>query len=584
MPYPQLPEIAPSMDKGLAAADYIILAGFFIVMLGIGLAYANRMKNLSVYFSGSGQVPWWLSGISLYMTTFSAFTFVMYSAIAYKYGFVAVTILWLSIPAGLLSTWFLAARWRRAAATSPVEYLETRYSPAVRQTFSWFGIPLIVLDDALKLFVIGTMITASVGLTGTQYQTQSIIACGAIMLAYTFLGGLWAVLITDFVQFVVMAAAVLVLAPLASIKAGGVAAVLRNLPEGHGSLSAGTYNGAWLLAFFVILLLNFATKWPYVQRYYAAGNDRDARKVGYTVAVLNIIGPPIFFWPAFAAVTLLPDVEKANDIYPMLCGLLLPVGMMGLIIAAMFSATMSMLAGDYNALSSVITNDIVKRLFLPHASDRKLIFIARASTLIIGLIAMAIAVALVYQENLKELVDFMAKLFAVLLPPVAMPMAAGLLSNRVSARGALAGFALGSACGVGTFVVGGGEDLGYLRTLPWLTWMSVLPTGIGLAAGSLLWPDSAEKRDEVNAFLSGLTGSRAHVPQSRASKQDGLYALNIIGLTSALLGLVVVIAVIVTGAMGAGSLSIAVGLALAAGGGVAAWFAKRRMKQLGTGE
>ena len=111
------------MDKGLAAADYIILAGFFIVMLWIGVAYAGRMKNLSVYFSGSGQVPWWLSGISLYMTTFSAFTFVMYSAIAYKYGFVAVTILWLSIPAGLLSTWFLAARWRRASATSPVEYL-----------------------------------------------------------------------------------------------------------------------------------------------------------------------------------------------------------------------------------------------------------------------------------------------------------------------------------------------------------------------------------------------------------------------------------------------------------------------------
>lgn len=568
------------MNQGLAAADYIILAGFFIVMLWIGIAYAGRMKSLSVYFSGSGQVPWWLSGISLYMTTFSAFTFVMYSAIAYKYGFVAVTILWLSVPAGLLSTWYLAARWRRAAATSPVEYLETRYSPAVRQTFSWFGIPLIVLDDALKLFVIGTMITASVGLTGTEYQTQSIIACGAIMLAYTFLGGLWAVLITDFVQFIVMAAAVLVLAPLASNKAGGVRVVLDNIPDSHWTLSAGPYSWAWLLAFFVILLLNFATKWPYVQRYYAAGNDKDARKVGYTVAALNIIGPPIFFWPAFAAITLLPGVEDANTIYPTLCGLLLPVGMMGLIIAAMFSATMSMLAGDYNALSAVITNDIVKRLFLPDASEKKLLFIARLSTLIIGTIAMVIAIALVYQENLKEMVDFMAKLFAVLLPPVAMPMAAGLLSHRVSARGALTGFALGSLFGVGTFLVGGADGMDYLRSVPWLTWMSIVPTGIGLAVGSLLWPDSAAKRGEVDAFLSGLSGGRATTPQTRDSKQDGLYAMNVIGITTAMLGVVVVIAILVTGAVGAGKLSIAVGLALAVGGAVASWYAKLRMKHL----
>lgn len=572
------------MEKGLAAADYIILAGFFIVMLWIGVAYAGRMKNLSVYFSGSGQVPWWLSGISLYMTTFSAFTFVMYSAIAYQYGFVAVTILWLSVPAGLLSTWYLAARWRRAAATSPVEYLETRYSPAVRQTFSWFGIPLIVLDDALKLFVIGTMITASVGLTGTEYQTRSIIACGTIMLAYTFLGGLWAVLITDFVQFVVMAAAVLVLAPLASNRAGGVSAVLENIPETHWKLSAGPYGWPWLLAFFVILLLNFATKWPYVQRYYAAGNDGDARKVGYTVAVLNIIGPPIFFWPAFAAITLLPDVANANDIYPMLCGLLLPVGMMGLIIAAMFSATMSMLAGDYNALSAVITNDIVKRLFLPNASEKKLVFIARTSTLVIGLIAMAVAVALVYQEGLKEMVDFMAKLFAVLLPPVALPMAAGLLSNRVSARGALVGFGLGSLCGVGAFLIGGGESLGYLRSVPWLTWISVTSSTIGLAAGSILWPDSPAKRDQVNAFLSGLKGGRAAASSGTDKRRDGLYALNIIGLTCAMLGIVVAVAVLATGAIGEGKLSIAVGMALAAGGGGASWFAKLRMKQLGAGE
>ena len=143
---------------GLSSTDYIILAGFFVIMLAIGILYAGRMNDLGDFFSGSRQVPWWLAGVSLYMTTFSAFTFVSYSAIAYQYGFVAVTVWWFSIPGCLLSARFLATRWRKAATTSPLEYLETRYGGFLRQSFSWYGVPLIVVDDALKLFVIGTML------------------------------------------------------------------------------------------------------------------------------------------------------------------------------------------------------------------------------------------------------------------------------------------------------------------------------------------------------------------------------------------------------------------------------------------
>jgi len=578
MQYPQPPEIAPSMDQGLAAADYIILAGFFVVMLAIGIIYARRMKNLSDFFSGGGQVPWWLSGISLYMTTFSAFTFVSYSALAYQYGFVAVSIWWFSIPGCLLSAWYLAGRWRRAATTSPVEYLETRYSSTVRQVFSWFGVPLIVLDDALKLFVIGTMITASVGIEGTEQRAIAIVGCGTIMLLYTLMGGLWAVLITDFVQFIVMAAAVLVLAPLAAVKAGGIFPVFKALPAGYGNITNATYTWPWLLSFAVILALTFATKWPYVQRYYAASNDREARWVGYTVAFFTLIGPPILFWPAISATQFLPGVENANDIYPMICRLLLPAGLMGVVIAAMFSATMSMLSSDYNALSSVITNDIIKRLFRPHATDRELVFIARASTFAVGGVAMALAVVLVYQESLENLVDYMAKLFAVLLPPVALPMAAGLLSNKVSERGALSAFALGSVCGIASYVIGGREDLAWLRSVPWLTWISILPTVLGLVVGSAIWPDSTAKRAQVDAFLNGLI-DRAPKGGKRDRSVDGQYALYIIGMTTIALGVVMAAAVTVTAPLREGWLSIAVGVVFILGGGAAALRAKWHMSR-----
>jgi SSS family transporter len=556
------------MDYGLAFADYAVIAGFFVVLMAVGLFYAGRMQDLRDFFSGGRQVPWWLSGISLYMTTFSAFTFVAYSAIAYKDGFVAVTVWWFSVPGCLLSAWFLASRWRRATNTSPVEYLEKRFGPQLRQCFSWFGIPLIVLDDALKLFVIGKMISVSLGLEGTVGTTWAIVICGLIMVSYTLLGGLWAVLITDFVQFVVMGIAVLVLAPLALSKAGGLAAIAEKVPAEMRGITSETYSWPWLLAFSVILALTFATKWPYVQRYYAARDDRDARRVGYLVAALTIVLPPLLFFPAFAARVFLPDIADTNTVYPMLCRELLPVGMMGILLAAMFAATMSMLSSDYNSAASVITNDILKRLVMPNASDKALVVVARLATLVVGLVAMVLAVLLAQAEGLEDLVKYMARLFAAMLPPIALPMIAGLVSRRASNGGALLGFFLGAVCAIGAYIVGGQEDYGYLRTVQYLTWLSLVPTAIGLALGSLVFPNSGEKKRVVAEFIDGLTSDATQV-DAKPDSAGAVMALRVIGATITLLGIILVAAVVLTVPIRDAGLSICVGLVMALGGAAA---------------
>ncbi|MBX7258028.1 MAG: hypothetical protein K1Y02_16830 [Candidatus Hydrogenedentes bacterium] len=547
------------MNSGLASADYIILAGFFVVLLGVGVFYAGRMQNLRDFFSGGRQVPWWLAGISLYMTTFSAFTFVSYSALAYKNGFVAIVIWWLSVPGCLLSAIFIASRWRRAATTSPVEYLETRYSPLLRQCFSWFGIPLIVLDDALKLFVIGTMCAVSVGAEGDADVLWSIAICGVIILSYTFMGGLWAVLITDFIQFVVMGVAVIVLIPLAYSRAGGVGPISQHLPQNFSSITAGDYTWAWLASFGVILALTFATKWPYVQRYYSARSDEEARWVGYLVAALTFISPPLLFFPALAARVFLPDVADTNQVYSLLCQELLPVGMMGIMLAAMFSATMSMLSGDYNSVASVVTNDIIKRVFVPHASDRALVVIARIATIAIGVLALVLALLFARAKGLEDLVKYMAQLFAALLPPVALPMVAGLMSRRTSNAGALMGFALGAACGVAAYVGSYSEGQAYLRSVPYLTWITFVPTAAGLIAGSSLWPNTAVKQAAVAQFLDGLKST----PREKVSLAEGgaaAVALRIIGVTVALMGLILVAGIMLTADLSEGKLSLGVGM------------------------
>lgn len=571
------------MNTGLASADLLIVAGFFLVMLGIGVYFANRMKNLKDYFSGSRRVPWWVSGVSLYMTTFSAFAFVAYSALAYKHGFVAITIWWSGVPCCLAATWLLAARWRRAAATSPVEYIETRYSPSLRQGFAWLGVPLLTIDDALKLFVIGKMVTVSMGATSPSALPLAIVVCGLIMLAYTFLGGLWAAMVTDFVQFVVMAASVLILVPLALMRVGGPAALVERSPEGFWALTGGDYTWAWLIPFFLVQFFAYGSKWSYVQRFYSVGSDAEARKVGYLVAALTFFGMPLLFLPAMAARVFMPGASDANDVYMLLCKQLLPVGMMGMMIASMFSATMSTLSGDYNAVASVVTNDIYRRLFARHAGEKALVLAGRVATLAVGLASLGIALLLARAEDKKDLVEYMAQLFSVLMPPVAIPMMFGLLTRKVSNAGGTAGFLAGAVFGIAAYLVSYREGLEYLRGIPYLPWITSAPTLAFMALFSMLMPDSNEKRAHVSRFLDGLEKRGPKAVTRSGSSTEAAGSIGVIGVATAAMGIVLIAAVAMTGYVRQGWLSVCVGIVMIAGGLTIQASAKGSNKKASTG-
>jgi len=572
------------VESGLALADYLIVAGFFVVMLGIGAYYAGRMKSMRDFFGGGSRVPWAVSGVSLYMSTFSAFTFVAYSAVAYKNGVVAITIWWLVAVCAVVSAWFFAARWRRAASTSPLEFLETRYGPVLRQGFAWTGVPLIIIDDALKLFVIGKMVTVSLGITEPRALPLAIVACGAIMLTYTFLGGLWAVLVTDFVQFVVMTTAVIVLAPLVVGRVGGLGAFFTQMPKEMWAPTSGDYTWAWIIAFFFVMVFSYATRWSVVQRYYAVGNDRAARRVGYTVAVLTFVISPLIFLPAMAARIYMPPVADANDVYILVCKDLLPVGMLGMVVAAMFSATMSMLSSDYNAVASVLTNDVYKRFFGPNASERTLVLAGRLATLVIGVIALGIALVITAAAQGQDLVKMMAKLFSVLLPPMAIPMMFGLLTRRVSNAGGVGAFLTGTACGLLAYALSYGEGLGYLRSIPYLPWITSLPTLGVMGLLSLVAPDAAAKRERIATFLAGLTGpesrerGEAVEPVGKTKAGDAVVAIRAIGLASAAMGLLLVATVLFTASAREGALSLVVGLVMIAVGATARAVAAKTME------
>src|SRR5512133_3666286 len=166
----------------LSVSDYVVVAGYFVLVLWIGLWFRHRLEAAKDYFAGGHRIPWWLAGFSHYMSSFSAFAFIAYAQIGYMYGWVAVTLFWVTIPGCAMGGLYFARRWRRARVITPVQFLEIRYNAFLRQLFAWAGIPMKIFDDALKIFATGLFVSLAAGLS----LPWSIVVCGAVMVAYTF--------------------------------------------------------------------------------------------------------------------------------------------------------------------------------------------------------------------------------------------------------------------------------------------------------------------------------------------------------------------------------------------------------------
>src|SRR5512136_2714926 len=138
--------------KALQIFDYVVIAGYFVILLGTALYFSRRMKLSTDFFTAGGNVPWWLAGISFFMASHSALSFVMYGELAYKYGVTAVVIFQSTVLGLVLAGLYVAKRWRRSRTMTPVQFLEKRYSLYMRQALAWTGFPIRIIDDALKIF------------------------------------------------------------------------------------------------------------------------------------------------------------------------------------------------------------------------------------------------------------------------------------------------------------------------------------------------------------------------------------------------------------------------------------------------
>jgi SSS family solute:Na+ symporter len=411
------------------STDTIVILVFSAFVMGIGMLFARTGRNLKSFFAGGEAVPWFIGGLSLFMSFFSAGTFVAWGSIAYKHGWVAITIQWTMCIGALITAIYLAPRWKRTGALTAAEFIRERLGLPVQKTYIFIFTLVSVFIKGSVLYPVAKLVSASLDLP----LVPCTIGLGLFMIAYTAVGGLWAVMVTDILQFVVLSAAVFILLPLSFNKVGGWEGFINNVPDDFFNLLNGEYTLGFVAAFVIYHICYIGGNWTMVQRYTSVDSEKSAKKVAFLFAGLYLISPVIWMFPPMIYKAINPSLTglDTENAYLMICKLVLPPGLLGLMLTGMYFSTSASANTALNVVSAVFTNDIYKGMVNPAASDRQLIRVARGSSWFFGLGMIGIALLV---PSAGGIVEVVLSISAISGGPLLAPPLWALFSRRLNGR------------------------------------------------------------------------------------------------------------------------------------------------------
>ena len=397
--------------------DIGVILVFTLLVFICGLSFSRSGKNMKSFFAAGGALPWWMSGLSLFMSFFSAGTFVVWGSIAYSSGWVAITIQSTMCIAGLIIGFFIAPKWQKTKALTAAEFITDRLGYSTQKIYTYLFLLISLFTTGAFLYPVAKIVEVSTGIPiGT-----SVVVLGVLILIYTAVGGLWAVIVTDVLQFVVLTAAVLIVVPLSLDKIGGMDNFVSQAPENFFAFVNEEYSWGFMIAFGLYNLFFIAGNWAYVQRYTSVATPKDAKKVGWLFGALYLISPLVWMLPPMIYRVLNPGLDGLADegAYLLMCKEVLPVGMLGLMLGGMVFATSSSVNTTLNISAGVLANDVYKH-FRPNAAGDHLVKVGRWSTIGLGVITIVVALLVPYMGGIVEVVMSVAAITggAMFLPPM----------------------------------------------------------------------------------------------------------------------------------------------------------------------
>ena len=414
----------------LTLLDWLVIAAYFALNLAIGLYYARRARGSTAEFFLSGRdVPWWLAGTSMVATTFAADTPLLVTGIVARYGIAGNWLWWNMAASGMLTVFVYARLWRRAGVMTDVEFAEIRY--AGRPAAFLRGFRALYLGLPINCIVIGwvnlammKILQVTLGLDPTR-ALWVLLALLAFTAFYTTIAGLWGVLLTDLVQFVLKMGMVVALAYYAVRAVGGLSALeekVRALDATAGSGSRLAFfpaaGSAWMPAITLFVYLGviwWASWYPgaepggggYVaQRIFAA---RDERQGMFATLWFQIAHYAVRPWPwiltALASIVLYPTLvdKESGYVRTLMDPQVFPPSLRGIMLAAFAAAYMSTIGTQLNWGASYVVNDVYRRFLRPASSEREYVVVSQAVTVLLMVISIYVTLHLASIEQAWKL-------------------------------------------------------------------------------------------------------------------------------------------------------------------------------------
>jgi SSS family solute:Na+ symporter len=448
------------MTGGFYLIDYIVLIVYMAVMVGIGYYFSRKEGSTERFFVGNRNIIWWAVGISIFATQLSAITYISIPGMAYEHDW-SWLVYNLGIPVvGVFVIYFFLPHFRKHKYTSIYQILEDRFGPETRAYGALAYILMQVGRVAIVLYLPALVLSEVTGIS----VYWMIIVMGILATIYTVMGGIEVVIWTDVIQaFVLVAGAILALVIICVEMDGGFMEIVKIGWE-HDKFAmihtdpAVSNDLIWylLLGAFFTTLVPYASDQTVVQRYFTVNTDREARNCLWLSVLVTVPISLLFFFLGSALYSfyflhpeLLESGLKYDRVFPYFIIHQIPMGISGLMIAAIFAGSMSSLDSSLNSIATVCVTDFYRRFRNPESSDRHCLYLARVITVVAGVVGTGLAIwvaqSLLTNSNQKGAWDLFIAVQGLLGGVLAGIFCAGLFTKRVNQMGVVAALVISTA-------------------------------------------------------------------------------------------------------------------------------------------
>ena len=434
--------------------NYSVLIGYLGAMVGIGVFFARKHRNTDDFFRGGQSIPWWAAGCSIFATMLSSLTYTGIPSKAFAQDWV-YAIGNFTIPVvAIVAVHVAMPFFRRIDATSAYEYLEKRFSRAVR----WFGSLSFILFHLFRMAVVMSLTGLVLSVATPLSPAQSVLLMGLLSIVYCAMGGIEAVIWTDTIQtFVLMGGAILALILLFTGIDGGVAGFVSSAQAADKFALANLHWDATRsqIALWVIVigglsqnLSSYTADQAVVQRYTTTATRKLAARSIWTNALLTIPSTLLFFGIGTALYSFyqsnpekLDPTITTDQVFPLFIAREMPIGVAGLIVAGVFAAAQSTVSTSMNSTATALIVDFLRPAHLLK-SEHAYLQAARVATITVGLAGTLIGLLFV-NPSIKSLFDEFIKVIGLFMGVLGGLFVLGAVFPRANAFGAMTGASVG---------------------------------------------------------------------------------------------------------------------------------------------